>query len=53
MQTIICGKDCDDCKYASFNEKDKARVIVHCAARNRNYYYGQSVQCDDKERKEE
>lgn len=51
MNMIICGKDCDDCTYAVFNDDNKAVVKIHCSARDKDYYYGQSIQCDDKEKK--
>ena len=50
MNMIICGKDCNDCVYASFDD-DKAKLKVHCSARNKDYYYGQSIPCEDKEKK--
>ena len=49
LNVIICGKECSDCKFASINDRDVSRIIVHCAVRGKDYYYGQAIQCDDKE----
>lgn len=51
LKVIICGKDCDDCIYSTINDNDKARVKVFCAIKGKEYYYGQSVQCEDKKKK--
>lgn len=51
MSMIICGSDCADCKHSSLDDSDKARIKVHCSARDKDYYYGQSISCEDKEKK--
>lgn len=48
MGMIIVGQDCLDCQYATIDETDKARVRVHCDARDKQYYYGQCIPCEDK-----
>ena len=48
MGMIIAGKECDNCEYCTINDRDISRVKVHCAARGKEYYYGQCIQCDDK-----
>lgn len=50
MSMIICGKDCVDCIYVSNNSDNKGHERVYCSFRNRSYYYGQSINCDDKEK---
>lgn len=45
---IIVGKDCEDCQFCSINDRDKSRIIVHCATRGKDYYYGQCIPCEDK-----
>ena len=42
---IIVGTDCEGCKYFVDNKNNK----VTCNARNKQYYYGQCIMCDDKE----
>lgn len=46
---IICGRDCEDCVNAQFVE-DRKSLKVFCEARNKEYYYGQRVPCDDYEK---
>lgn len=45
---ILTSKDCPECEYGSIEEITKAKIIINCKARNRKYYLGQYVQCDDK-----
>ena len=44
---IIAGTDCKKCDF--FKEKDNDKII--CLARNKTYFYGQYVPCDDKKKK--
>ncbi len=48
MGMIIAGQDCSNCQYAMIDDTDKARVRVHCDARDKQYYYGQCIPCEDK-----
>ena len=50
---IICGKDCEDCLYATINDRDISRVKVVCAAKSKEYYYGQCIPCELKVKKDE
>lgn len=50
MGMIICGKDCEDCKFGTILDEDKARVKVYCQTREKTYYYGQCIPCDDKQK---
>lgn len=47
---IICGKDCEDCMYGVFDESNKARVRIYCQPREKWYYYGQCIPCDQKQK---
>lgn len=48
-EMIIVGADCVGCKYY----KDKDNHKITCKARNKDYYYGQCIPCEDKEEGEE
>lgn len=51
---ITCIQDCGDCIYlnpVAFNDKDEVTKIK-CSARNKQYYYGQKIDCDDKKEEE-
>ena len=45
---IIIGKECEDCKFATIDESDKGRITVYCVARDKTYYWGQCIPCEDK-----
>ena len=49
MNMIIIGKDCEDCKYATFDNSNK----VYSGQRDKKYYYGQCIPCEEKEKKDE
>lgn len=51
MNTINTSKCLKECIYASINDTDKSKIIVHCAARNKDYIYGQRIPCEDKVKK--
>lgn len=47
---ITCIQDCGSCIYLeplSFNNKDEI-IKIKCNARNKQYYYGQKIICEDK-----
>lgn len=51
MDTITVGeKECGDCKYYQLIEESKKDIYVYCAARDKRYFYGQRISCDDKEK---
>lgn len=41
---VIAGKDCASCQFGrGWHEPHK----IYCEAREKTYYYGQYVQCED------
>lgn len=48
---MINTSECEKCKYGTIDDTNKAKLKVYCAARDKTYYYGQSIPCDDKEKK--
>lgn len=49
--TYINTSECESCIYSKINDTNKARVTVHCTYRDKTYYYGQRIPCEDKEKK--
>lgn len=49
--TVTTDK-CDKCKFGEIDYSDKSRIIVYCKARDKKYFYGQRVPCEDYEKKE-
>lgn len=50
---MILTSECETCEYGSIDESNKARIKVRCNARNKEYYYGQCIPCDDKKKRKE
>jgi len=50
MDTITVGKECENCRHYQLIEESKKDIYVYCAARDKKYYYGTRISCDDKEK---
>lgn len=50
---IIDTKECESCIYGVLNESNKARILIYCKARNKNYSFGQFIPCDERKTIEE
>ena len=48
---MIITSECEECRYGSIDDTNKARVMVHCSYRDKYYFYGQCIPCEDKEKK--
>lgn len=38
---------CEKCNYGYIDDSNKAKVIVHCSKKNKDYFYGQRINCED------
>ena len=38
---------CEKCIYGSIDDSNKAKVIVRCSKKNKEYFYGQRINCED------
>lgn len=45
MKMVVAGSDCEMCVYCALNE-DPYKIT--CQARDKEYYYGQRVPCEDR-----
>ena len=45
---MIITTECLECEYGSMCD-DKQKV--HCAYRNKNYFFGQRIPCEDKKKR--
>ena len=50
MNMIICGRDCEDCLYSIINDVNKARVKVYCSQKDKEFYWGQCIPCENKKK---
>lgn len=48
MKTINTS-ECEECINCTLDDGNKARVKVFCSTKNKTYYYGQTVPCENKE----
>ena len=53
MSKMIITSECENCKYGIINDENKARVKVLCTYREKEYYYGACIPCDDYAKKKE
>lgn len=44
--TTINTKDCERCKYCTLDESNKAVIKIKCSAHDKEYYYGQRIECE-------
>lgn len=45
-EMIIAGADCKGCMFLEDNTESTNKIT--CKAKNKKYYYGQCIPCDDK-----
>ena len=43
---MIITSQCETCTHGTIDETNKARIKVHCAAKDKTYCYGQCIPCD-------
>lgn len=47
-EKMICTSECEECKRGVIQDENKAKIKVFCTLKNKSYYYGQMIPCDDK-----
>ncbi|MCM1254084.1 MAG: hypothetical protein NC321_14795 [Clostridium sp.] len=53
MENMIITSECEQCIHSVIDESDKARVKVYCNVKEKTYYWGQCIPCDNKEKRKE
>lgn len=46
-EKIICTSECVDCIHCEINEIDKAHIKIYCEKKEKEYWYGQYIPCDE------
>ena len=46
---MILTSECEKCVHGTVDDSNKAKIKVYCNVRDKMYYYGQCIPCDDKE----
>lgn len=44
---MILTSECEKCIYGIVDESNKARIKVRCTNKEKEYYYGQCIPCDN------
>lgn len=47
MSKVINTAQCETCESGFIDDTNKARVKVTCSTKEKTYYYGQCIQCDE------
>lgn len=50
---MILTSECEECIYGVIDETSKASVKVRCTHKNKEYYYGQCIPCENKTKRKE
>lgn len=48
---MILTSECEECDYGIIDGSDKRCVKVKCIDKNKEYYYGQYIPCDNKKKR--
>lgn len=43
---MINTSECEECRFGTVDDSNKARVVVYCNYKNKKYYYGQCIPCE-------
>lgn len=39
--------ECEKCIYGKVDNSDKAKVMIYCTSKDKNYIYGRRINCED------
>lgn len=45
---MIITSECEGCDYGTVFYDDKSRINVYCRDKDKTYYYGQCIPCENK-----
>lgn len=48
---VITTDKCEQCVYGQIEEVSKAEIYICCQQRDKKYFYGQSISCEDFKKK--
>ena len=49
---MINTSECEECRFGVIKEESKAVVKVYCSIKDKEYYYGQCISCENKKKTE-
>lgn len=44
---MINSSECENCRYGIIDETNKARIKVTCTIKQKKYWFGQCIPCED------
>ena len=47
MSDVIITDICETCQYGTVDDSDKARVKVWCSYKEKEYFFGACIPCDN------
>lgn len=50
---MIITSECEDCRFGTVFENEKNRLKVYCAVKDKEYYFGQCIPCENKSKRVE
>lgn len=53
MNDMICTSECANCIYGTLDASDKAKAKIICSNKEKEYYYGQIINCENFKRANE
>lgn len=45
--TICTSKECPKCQFCTLDESDKCKIKIICSARNKEFIFGQRIDCEE------
>lgn len=49
--SMILTSECEQCDFGIVDDSNKSCIKVRCIDKNKEYYYGQYVPCDNKNKR--
>ena len=47
-EKMICTSECEECTNCILDDSNKAKIKIHCNFKNKDFYFGQMIPCDNK-----
>ena len=47
-EQVICTSECEDCIFSTLDDSNKSKILIYCGNKDKTYYYGQMIPCDNK-----
>lgn len=48
---MILTSECEECRYGIIDDRDRSKIKVFCKDKDKEYYYGQCIPCENKTKK--